>query len=882
MASLPERACTCKLPLRKDTSFLRFICPDWSNVDIIGQTILLKELAARFGSFQKACVALKLQDNEVESFLLTYLEYQQAAERGRIVAEQWGRDLAVPADYDEDIPQQRPLLVCATSIAPACDFLEALGYQDHVPAVQAWKRRIITWPPYIDVTDFDALKLSQAHFPFPTFPTIQQQPTRSKYAGSLDNDTRALVAFVGAWQPKVDETPDIRLSFIDLPDGSVAYGPRGPRQLYGAGRYYVCWSTDNLFEKQYSDLVLARNNFGSQEDGNNRFGPSGLGGSKDTNTRDTLKPLGPEEGWDPELEALETGERLLVTHTALPGDLTVDPKDVFGKGLPDAYDPENKLEGSFHPEDEPQGPLRKVANPELQQPWSSWPGQIFQFRLPRGYTIIGPLGHLHTFDLPQYETHDEMGNPRGIGGTYHIVPPQRMSRPMSFKMEDLPDRVAFRLKIQERMTIVRNGMVLPRFVEPGAHEWSTREGFLDFYSAHGCYDVLQAEGRYNDLSEFTITFLTKGTYQAGGHTQPADHSEKRRVNLSPIEEAQEILAPHRDWLDRQEAEEKRLEREIEERAKLDAKIARDKTRQDILKEQRKSRKRALEIREAQEKASVDAIVQEDTGVSQDAPKRRVRRKRNSGHQFDMHLSNMPPNTQPEDTHQQEQQCADSVVDGMPKPENGALWSGRTTGTSRRKRSDDQEDDEYIPRRPRPPRRSRAWNSGLMPRKLLTGPAASVSNIGDSQSCLAPKNRRARGTAPQAQAERYGPSPSSASTTMNQTPLTLTRTYRPRSAIDRKPIGPLLDAIEANPVPEGSSVTALQLFTAPQCNGPEIITDPVDGNASSEGKKKTLRIITVKPSTVPETAPSTDRSATGTFTTRILRYDPGDTECEMNK
>jgi hypothetical protein len=537
MATQPKRAHTCKLRIKKDTSFLRFISPDWSILDVIGQTILLKELTGHFGSFQKACVALNLQDNEVESFLLTYLEYQKASDRGRIVAEKWGRDQAVPANADADIPQQRPLLICAASIAPACGFLESLGYQAYTPAVQSWTHRIITWPPFIDVADFDVLKLNQANF---NFPTARKKPKLFKYEGSLGDDTRAMVALVGASQPKTGGTPDTRISFIDLPDRSVAYGPRGSRQLYGAGRYYVCWSTDELSKKQYSDLLSTRNNAGSKELGNSPVRPHGLEGLRDISTKDTLSPLAQEGGWDAEVQAKDADEGSLVTHIAQAEDLTVDPKDIFRKDIADVYDYEDEFTVPFRREDEPEGPLRKIANSELQRLSSTWPDQMFQFRLPRGYTIIGPLGDLHTFDLPQHETRDEMGHPRGMGGTYHIVPPQPASKPLNFKLEVLPDHVALRLNVPEKMIIIRNGTALPRFVEPGVHEWSTREGFLDFYSAHGCYDILQAESDRDALQELSMNSLTPEAYQADSFIRPTDHGEKRKVNPSPIEEAQEV------------------------------------------------------------------------------------------------------------------------------------------------------------------------------------------------------------------------------------------------------------------------------------------------------------------------------------------------------
>lgn len=488
MASKPERAHTCKLPSRKGALFLRFNCPDWSKLDIIGQTIILAELTPRFGSFQNVCAALNLQSNEVESFLSTHLQYQQASERGRLIAEQWGRDLAVPADDDEDIPQQRPVLVYPSSIAPACDFLESIGYQEHIQAVRAWSRRTITWPPYIDVTDLNTSRLDQSDI---NFPAPRKQLAYSRYFGSLGNDSRAIVGFVGAWRPKRDGTPDTRISFINVPDGSMAFGPRGSRQLTEPGRYSVCWRTDSLPENEYNDFVLARNTPNGYEDDNSQPNLPSPRGYQDVN-----------EGSEAELETLNTDQEQETADTTLPADSTVNPKAVFGTSTPGTYNYGDKNTGLFHARDEPQGPSRKLENPQLQQTWSNWPGQIFQFRLPHGYTVLGPLGHILTFDPPEDERYDETGNPHGVGGTYFIVPFTKTDKVMSFKMDDLPADVSFRLKTTENLVFIRNGMVLPGFVEPGVHEWSTRDGLLDFYNARGCYEILQTEGGYNILPGF--------------------------------------------------------------------------------------------------------------------------------------------------------------------------------------------------------------------------------------------------------------------------------------------------------------------------------------------------------------------------------------------
>lgn len=230
--------------------------PDWAKIDIVGQTILLAELTPHFGSFQNTCRALKLQSNEVKSFFLTYLQYQQDCNEGNLIAEQWGRDQAVLPAEGRDIPQQRPLLVTPSMIAPACDFLNTLGYYDCIEAVQSWVRRVIIWPPHIDVSGTDLSRLDQTDI---TFPQSRGERQLSRYKSFLGNDNRAVVGLYGAWKPRENGTPVARVSYIDVPPDSVAYGPGGFRNLAVAGRYYICWPTKSLFHHEYNDLVLATN-----------------------------------------------------------------------------------------------------------------------------------------------------------------------------------------------------------------------------------------------------------------------------------------------------------------------------------------------------------------------------------------------------------------------------------------------------------------------------------------------------------------------------------------------------------------------------------------------------------------------------------------------
>ncbi|KAI0533600.1 hypothetical protein GGR58DRAFT_521274 [Xylaria digitata] len=825
----PEKALTCKLPSRENAPFLRFNCPDWSKIDIIGQTVILVELTSHFGSFQNTCRALRLQSNELESFLQTYLHYQEARERGALKAEQWGREQAVPANDDEDIPQQRPVFISPSSIAPACDFLSTMGYHEHIPAVQSWSRRIVVWPPHIDVSHIDISELDQVGFDI-VLPQPRQQRIHSTHVSCLGDDTRALIALTGAWNPKADGTPDAAIAFIDLPDGAAVYGPRGPRKLTGSGRYYVCWPTDGLLDNQYNDLVLARNAFDHRA------------------SQDADAFAGQElANLDPQVEDLN-GQGPLEEKTS--ADLIANPKDIFGTDVPNTHSVSGEWMNPFHPQTEPQGPSRKLGNPGLLQVWDSWPGQIFQFRLPHGYTILGPQNRVLTFDPHEHERYDDLGDPHGIGGTYLVVLPMKTPSPVSFRIQELPADVILRFKISERLVIIRNGMVLPRFVEQGVHEWSTREGFLDLYGAHGCYEVFHRDDGYSIFPEVVGEPVGQGTDQEHEHRDEHDnghsgelveHNRNIATNPSPLEEAAMILAPYRDWLDSQEEEEeKRLDREAEKRVRLDAKIARDKAHRDVLLEERVARKLALGEREAREQERIDAILREDTTTAQRVQNRRVSKKQGFENQPTLNQGGLPlPKPQPRYTRQQQQQQRPSGSSTVSKPEVAVQIKatpnrGKASSTKGRRRIADDEDEDYTPASSHKPTSTQKKPTLRKSQEKLGNGAR---GIGDPQSTPVFKGRQTRATSSQTQIGKstIGPAPGLRPSTVG--------TRSSRTVVQRKPIGPLLDAIQAN---DASGNRSLQLPRVPKVNDGE--TAP-DGNAAGGTNRMVLRARTAKPPAV---------------------------------
>ncbi|KAI0798999.1 hypothetical protein GGR55DRAFT_527452 [Xylaria sp. FL0064] len=823
MESQPEKAFTRKLPSPKDVSFLTTICPDWAKIDIIGQTILLAELIPHFGSFQNACRALKLQSNEVESFLLTYYQYQQDREQGRQMVEQWGREQAVPSNMNKDIPQQRHVLISLSSIVPACEFLKTLGYQDCIPAVQAWTGRTMTWPPDINVASLDLPRLDQSDVVFPQ-PRGHQQYT--KYTSSLGNDPRAVVAFVGAWQTGNDGTPDTRISFIDLPEGSMAHGPHGPRRLSSAGRYYICWPANIPSHSSYNDFVLARNVSDTCNNKDILFESPAHNVSGDTTQS------GLEESQYPDPEGLNTNQG----SSAAPVDTFANPKDIFGSNVPAAHAIQHPVSVPFLSETEPEGPQQKLPNPQLQQMWDTWPGDIFQFRLPRGYCVLGPQGHVFTFDPSELETYDELGNPQGIGGMYFVVPRPKSSLKTTFRMGELPAHIALRFKTSQRLVIVRNSMVLPRFLQPGVHEWSVQEGFLDLYNAHGCYDVLRTEGCYTILPEAITNSSDQGIDHNHGHVNGYAQAHGNEFNHrngnakpteSPIEEALKLLAPHRDWLAQQEEETKRHEQEARERARLGARSVMDKARRESLREEREARKRVLQTRQAQETDRINAVIAENMTTAQSVQTRRARQKQSSDGQPNTNTSSMPTfNPQSAGPQQQEPIGSSDIFEPKVTAREKALPKQAIfSGPRYPKRALGDKDKEY------------------KPTKYLT---SHLKKGSDPNATPIAKGRQTRATS----------GPNAASTPGCQQPSTPAGTRPQRAAANRKPIGPLLDAIKAS---KRNGDTSLSLTTPPVVDDDETESDGRNDETPSKPSKITLRVRNAKPSISGGKAP--------------LNYDP---------
>lgn len=301
------------------------------------------------------------------------------------------------------------------------------------------------------------------------------------------------------------------------------------------------------------------------------------------------------------------------------------------------------------------------------------------------------------------------------------------------------------------------------------------------------------------------------------------------------------MAPHREWLNRQEATSKRLEQAIEKRARLDARHAREKARRGILIEERQSRQQALEVQEAQERASLGDTVLEDVAISQSVKNRQGRRKHNSNDQLGPNSSApLTANLQPGDTEQQKKQSIDLVniptLDASVKGKV-TLRRGKPASAMRRKRTDDDEDKDYKPTTPHPARtrKSTSAQKTPTPKKPQVQCANNVSGAGTPQLTVVPQSRRTRAAKSQVQPENSGSG--FAPTRMGQSSAALTESKPRRTAPTRKPIGPLLDAIQANPITEGGSRTALHFSTVPDVKKRETAPTTVK-DSRAIGRNKT--------------------------------------------
>ncbi|RYO77494.1 hypothetical protein DL762_009231 [Monosporascus cannonballus] len=256
--------------------------------------------------------------------------------------------------------------------------------------------------------------------------------------------------------------------------------------------------------------------------------------------------------------------------------------------------------GPFHDNANVFGPPRKQKIPELVGLAHRCRGGrvLFQFRLPAGYRVLSPAGYAMNFDDGAKQGPNDGECPGGVGGLYTVVlrggsaaaaAPGTSLLPM---VPELDDRVDLRMNLPERMVVFRNKKLLPRLTEVGFHDVSvvqTSEGNkLDLVCENGRYQVfgdmvlsdsqsfMLGQPEKMDLDEPEIPSDPFTSAQAPQRPNPNQNAEPEPMDVDipveedqantepdaevdPVAEALRYLAPHREWLDAEDAREKHEE-----------------------------------------------------------------------------------------------------------------------------------------------------------------------------------------------------------------------------------------------------------------------------------------------------------------------------------
>ncbi|GAW25097.1 hypothetical protein SAMD00023353_0103960 [Rosellinia necatrix] len=585
MASQPEEAHNSPTPSEMDLPLPEPLVPSWSKISILGQTTMIMVLSPLFGSPIAVAEALRIRSHEFQQFVdyhrrsIEWVEYLPSRNNS--------------AD-NENTPQRNHITIDASAIVPACDFLDFMGFKVHDPTLRRWIGKTVPWPPRIDLTGQDFSPLDHMGV---EFVTPAEETAYSSYQGPAGNDHRPVLGFVDSRRPKADGNPDVRLSFIFLPEGTIVFGPGGDKKLVLTGRYSFCGSIIDIMNNNFQDFVLAKN---------------------ETNAKLAELTLAAVNDKRPEALNIDQG--------------TANPRNIFGTITQNGPIIENNYPDPFHrrPMFLPQGASREWVNPGLEYTWNHWPGYLFKIRLPRGYVLQGPNGNFITFDPSQHEKYDRFGYVHGLGGTYLIVPPIPISGPgLTFSTIDpLPLHVHFRFKLPENLVMIRNGEVLPRLSAKGVHEISMYEGFVDLYNANGCYDIFQMEDRRNILEDPIID-------QDGEEVNDEDENIDENIDENTdedsdedsthIEQAVQGLLHQQELLASEREEQRRRDAELAASARLRIRYAKDKARREALKEQREARREEAKIRQAKEKEEADAALAEYMGAAQGVRNLRSRR-----------------------------------------------------------------------------------------------------------------------------------------------------------------------------------------------------------------------------------------------------------------
>ncbi|KAK8051454.1 hypothetical protein PG993_002839 [Apiospora rasikravindrae] len=274
----------------------------------------------------------------------------------------------------------------------------------------------------------------------------------------------------------------------------------------------------------------------------------------------------------------------------------------------------------------PTGPIVRTNTPVIGKPASYEP--YLTIRLPPQYYVIGPTGHLITFDgdfgdhsAPTACNLDGFGQPcrhgklpYGLGGVYSFHLP--LDTGVRYTQDalvtpQLPEAVHARFSMPGRYALYRDDFLMPRATAPGTHELRKVRKLQringTITKAKTTMDLMHEAGQYmilNDMAPYRKRILPSfatGANASSKSDEPSSGDEEDEEELAAagatksmpqhmqntLLEAHRILGPHREQFEAELEEEGRQEILAEKRE-----LAREKAR--AMKEhQEEKKKKAL-------------------------------------------------------------------------------------------------------------------------------------------------------------------------------------------------------------------------------------------------------------------------------------------------
>ncbi|KAK8080013.1 hypothetical protein PG997_007831 [Apiospora hydei] len=293
----------------------------------------------------------------------------------------------------------------------------------------------------------------------------------------------------------------------------------------------------------------------------------------------------------------------------------------------------------------PTGPIARANASVIGQPASYEP--YLTIRLPPQYYVIGPTGHLITFDgdfgdhsAPTACNLDDFGQPcrhgklpYGLGGVYSFHLPLETGvryTQDNLVMPHLREAVHARFSMPGCYALYRDDCLMPRTIAPGFHELRKVRKLQrvdgKITEAKTTTDLMHESGQYmilNDMALYQKRLLPNSATGANASSKSDDHSsgdEEDEEGMgaaaatksvpqhmqNTLLEAQRILGPHREQFEAELEEEGRQEILAEKRE-----LAREKAR--AVKElQEEKKKKALQKRTRASRGAAAPAAASDT------------------------------------------------------------------------------------------------------------------------------------------------------------------------------------------------------------------------------------------------------------------------------